>query len=379
MAGDGAIVMLNGRPFQGWLRFTVKQSFDKVTGDGMLEISDQPGNPLPADVGDTAQIILNGRPVLTGHVHEVDASHDDNSHPIRLTLRDKTQDMVDSTIGPGVEFKPPIKLKKVAEGTLKKMGLSSIKVIDNADPDEYRKGGEMPGGAIDKLGHNWLDEWAKKRQVVLTTDGKGNLVIDRNKKKRLGGYLYKSFEDDARNNVKSAKYKNSDFGRHNKHSCAGQKSQTDPDWENHGKDHAPAQSDPLSRNVREAKDSSVRSERRLHYRGGIGIEGKSPEDAAKWRANLAKARKYTYEAEVAGFACQGGQLWWPGFVIPVFDAHFQISDELFIKEVEFSQDWGKGSVTKIHCTFGDAYSDKAEGGKSRTGKSGIGSKKSGTY
>lgn len=379
MAGDSVTVLLGGSPYTGWLKVEVTQTFDQASGEGRLTISEQPGNPLPADVGDTAVIIMAGQPVLTGHVHAVHARHDFKNHEIELTLRDKTQDLIDSTIGPGHEYKPPIKLKDVATKTLNKMGLSSIKVIDNANPDEYRKGGEMPVGAIDTLGHSWLDSWAKKRQVVLTTDGKGNLVIDRNQKRRLGGFLYKSFEDDARNNILKAEYQNSDFGRHNKHSCAGQKSQNDPDWESHGKDYEPGQADPLSRNVREAKDTSVRPERKLHYRGGIGIEGKSPEDAAKWRANLARARKYNFNATVQGFTCQGGQLWWPGYVIPVFDAHFLISDELFIKEVRFQKDWSGGATTEVHCTFGDAYSDKAEAGKSRTGKAGMGTKSTGSF
>lgn len=372
MAGDSVVVILNGRPYTGWEHVEVTQTFDKATGEGTLTISEQPGNPMPAKVGDTAQIILAGRPVLTGHVHEVEADHDDKSHPIKLKLRDKTQDLVDSTIGPGVEFKAPVALKKVAEGTLKKMGLG-IKVIDNASPEDFRKGGEIPVGAIDMLGHDWLDSWAKKRQVVLTTDGKGNLVIDRNKRRRLGGFLMKSFEDSSQNNIKKASYKNSDFGRHNLHSAAGQKSTTDPDWENHDKGYAPGRAEPISNNVRTAMDSSVRPERRLHFRTGAGVEGKTPEDAAKWRANLARARKYTFNATVAGFTCQSGELWWPGFVIPVRDDHFQISDELFIKEVKFSKDWAGGATTEVHCTFGDAYSDKAEGGRSRSGRGGLGS------
>lgn len=379
MAGDSVTVVLGGTPFAGWLEVKISQSFDKATGEGHLTISEQPGNPLPADVGDTAQIILAGQPVLTGHVHEVRGSHDFKHHTIKLTLRDKTQDLIDSTIGPKVEFKPETTLKKVAEGTLQKMGLSSIKVIDKISPDAYRKGGEMPVALRDTHGFDWLDSWARKRQVVLTTDGKGNLVIDRNQRRSLGGFLYKSFEDSPLNNIQKADYRNSDFGRHNKHSCAGQKSNNDPDWEEHGKDYEPGQSDPMSKNVREATDSSVRPERKLHYKADVSTEGNSPEKAAKWRANLARARQYTFNATVAGFTCQSGKLWWPGYVIQVRDDHFLISDEMFIKEVVFHKTFKGGATTEVHCTFGDAYSDKAEAGKSRTGKAGLGAKSTGAY
>lgn len=380
MAGDSVIVMLDGVPFTGWKKVTVSQAFDKATGECSLTISPLPGNPLPADVGSTAQVILAGRPVITGHVHEVTGSHGWGEHDIELSIRDKTQDMIDSTVGPGVEFKPPIQLKQVLDGTLKKMGLSGIKVIDKANPEPYRKGGEVPVAAIDDTGFGYADQWAKKRQVVLNTDGEGNLVIDRNRKQRGPGALIKMFEDSPLNNVKKATYKNSDSGRHNKTDCHAQKSTNDLDyWESRPKGDEPAQSNPLSTKTGTATDSGIRPERKLHYRARQGIEGKTPEQAAKWRTNLARARNYTYEAEVSGFEMAPGQLWWPGFIVPVRDDHFLISDEMFIKEVTFTKDWDGGAVTQISLTAKDAYSEIDEAPKSRTGKAGLGTKPSGSF
>lgn len=377
--GDDVVVILDGVPFQGWKRVHISQSFDKATGEGSLTISPQPGNPLPADVGSTCQIILAGRPVITGSVHEVSGSHGWEDHDIELSIRDKTQDLIDSTVGPGLEFKPPVKLKQVADKTLSHMGLSGIKVIDNVGPPPYRQGGELPIATLTEYGHDWLDKWAKKRQVVLNTDGKGNLVIDRNQKKRGAGGLFKLFEDSPINNVKKASYKNSDKGRHNETNCAGQKSTNDPYWETRPKGDEPAQANPLSENVGKAKDSSVRPERKIHYRARHGVEGKTPKDAARWRANLARARNYTYEATVSGFEMAPGELWWPGVIIPVRDDHFLISDEMFVKEVTFEKTWDGGAVTTVHCTAQDAFSESDEAPKSRTGKPGLGAKKSGSF
>lgn len=379
MANDSVIVILDGAPFDGWKKVVIKQSFDKVTGEGTLTISPQPGNPLPADVGSTAQVILAGVPVLTGYVVETSGSHGWSEHDIELTIRDKTNDLIESTVGPGLEFDPPVKLKQVLDGTLNKMGLSDIKVVDNVNPETFRQGGELPIATLDEYGHPWMDRWAKKRQVTLHPDGKGNLVIDRNQKKRGAGALIKTFEDSPLNNVKTAKYRNSEHGRHNEVNCAGQKSTNDPYWETRPKGDEPAQANPLSENIGTAHDTSIRPQRKLHYRGRNGLEGKSPKDAAKWRANLARARNYTYEAEVQGFEMSPGQLWWPGFIIPVRDDHFRISDEMFIKEVEWQKDWDGGAITKVHCTAKDAFSDSDEAPKSRTGEPGLGAKKSGAY
>lgn len=375
MAGDSVNVILNGIPFAGWKKVKISQSFDKATGECSLTVSPQPGNPLPADVGSPASVILAGQPVITGYVNSTNASHDWGSHDIEFEIRDKTNDLIASTVGPGLEFKPPVKLKQVAEGTLKHMGLSDIKVIDKANPRQFEQGGELPIATLDQFGHDWLDGWARKRQVVLNTDGKGNLVIDRNQKRRGPGALIKMFEDSPLNNVEKAQYQNTDHGRHNEVNCAGQKSTNDPYWESRPKGDEPAQSNPLSENVGKGMDDSVRPQRKLHYRARHGMQGESPKDAAKWRANLARARNYTYTAVVSGFEMAPGQLWWPGFVIPVRDDHFLLADELFIKSVDFEKDWSGGAKTTVHCTAGDAYSQSDSQGKSRTRKGGLGTGK----
>lgn len=382
MAGnDDVVVLINGAPYTGWLSIDVTQTYDKATGDGKLRFSPQPGRPMPIHVGDKAVILCAGQPVMTGHVHEIESPHDEDTHELNATIRDKTQDAIDSTIGPGNEFKPPVKLKSVMDKTLKKMGLGSIQVVDEANPEEFGPT-EVPVGAVDDHGFDFFDKWTSKRQVVLGTDGKGNFVIRRNDGKKRGpGMLYKSADrDDPMNNVKKAKYKNSDFGRHNQVNVATQKSHNDMDyWESKGKDFAPGQADPLAKKWHSAKDTAVRSERKLHARGHEGHDGKSGKKNAKWRSNLARARGFEYTATVQGFEMSPGELWWPGWIIPVFDEHYDISDEMLVANVKFHKDWKGGSVTEVSVTFNDAFSESDEASPSRTAKRGIGGASSGDF
>lgn len=377
---DDVVVLINGAPFSGWVTVDVTQAYDKATGDGKLSFSPLPGQPMPIHVGDKAVILCAGQPVMTGHVHEIDGDHDDNTHALNATIRDKTQDAIDSTIGPGNEFEPPIELKDVMKKTLGKMGLGGIQVVDEAKPEKIGPA-EVPVGAVDDKGFDFFDRWAKKRQVVLNTDGKGNFVIARNDgKKRGSGMLCKMFEDSPLNNVKKAKYKNSDFGRHNQINAATQKSPNDMDyWESKGKDFGPGQSDPLSKKWHSAKDTAVRPERKLHYRGHEGHDGKSGKKGAKWRSNLARSRGFQYIATVQGFTMSPGQLWWPGFIIPVVDVHFEIEDELFITNVKFHKDLQGGATTEVTCTYNDAFSESDEAPKSRTAKRGTGGTSSGDF
>lgn len=373
MQSEEVTIVANGSPFVGWKSVEIEREFDSPVGRCTLTISEKPGDPLPLNLNDDVQVLLDGRPVVTGYGYEIKGKHNKESHGITLTIEDQTASLIDSTVGPNLEFQPEIGLKKVISGTLDNMGLSHIEVIDKVGPPAFRPGGEVPVAAIDDTGFDWLDQWTSKRNVLLNSDGKGNIVIDRNRmelKEALS--LHKGPEDDPLNNVIEADFANSLEGRHGEKRVAGQKSTNDlKHWEKRPKGDAPAQADQVSKNWGTVKDPTVRADRIQHIRGLKGIEGKTPEDAARWRANLAQARNLTYDATVQGFY-QNGELWWPGYTIPVFDYHFQISDVMFIKGVRFKKDWGGASTTGVKCTVKTAYSDKDPDSGNRSSKRGLG-------
>lgn len=381
IGAEDVIVVIGGNPFLGWTEVTVTQSFDKASGDGKVKMTEMPNDPFPAKIGDSAVILMAGQPVLTGMVYSIDAGHDDKHHDITLTLRDKTQDLIDSTLGPKVENKPPVKMADVARKTVAKMGIP-VSVIDKANPEQFREG-EVPVGDIELGGHQYLDNWAQKRQCVLNTDGKGNLVIDQNKGRAGPGLLYKSRDlDDPLNNVLKAQFKNSLQDRHNQTAASAQKSTNDKKhWESRPKGDAPAQSKPLAKHWGTETDSSVPSSRRRHFRSRAGIDHDSPKKAAKWRSNVAKARGFQYIATVQGFEAAPGVLWWHGVTIPVRDDHFLIADTLFVTQVKFHKTLKGGATTEVVCTFKDAFSEKGAsgGGGGRGSKPGIGSSPDQSY
>jgi prophage tail gpP-like protein len=264
-------VLANGIPLSGWLEVHVDQAHDKVSGQAMIKMSAQPGIVLPMHVGDSAIVLIDGQPVLTGHVHEVFGDLDISHHHNNVVCRDNTQDFIDSTVGPGLKIQPPVTLQQLITQTLGVMGLSHIGVIDNIRPDPYQQG-EQVSASIDDRGFSFIDAWAQKRQVLLHTDGKGNIVIDRNQRLRGAGYLLSTYGDDPLNNVQRSQYRNSDLNRHNLVAVNGQKSTNDKNWwESKSKGEPTAQADPLQKNWGTASCTDVRGERRLHCRGSKGF------------------------------------------------------------------------------------------------------------
>jgi prophage tail gpP-like protein len=366
-----AIVVVNGQPFAGWTATQITQSFDKASGDATLRMSPQPGVPLPIRLGDKVQVILAKRPVITGHVHRVWGDHDTGTHIVQAQLRDKTQDFIDSTIGPKLDVDPPISLAEVARKTLSVMGLGAIAVIDKVGAAPFKQG-EKVSGAIDEFGHTYVENWARKRNAVLTTDGKGNLVIDQNQGRMLAGaMIHFGLPDDPLNNVQKSMFGIDDFDRHNTHAVAGQKSPNDRKfWESRSKGDPLGQAPQMSSRYGFASDPSVRKERRRHHRAGKGSQGNSPKETAKWRANTMRAKSNEYVATVAGFTTATGELWWPGHLVPVFDYWWNISATLFLKEVTFNKEAAtpRGATTQLKFALGDAFRPQAgpSGASSRT-------------
>lgn len=375
-------VIASGGPMAGWLEVHVDQAHDKVAGQATVKLSEQPGVPVPMRLGDEVKILIDGRPVLTGYVHEFSGEHDDKHHTMTCVCRDQTQDLIDSTVGPKLKLKSPITLQQIGEQVTRTMGLNKIKVIDNIGPEPFREG-EVVSAAIDDKGFHVLDQWAQKRQVLWNTDGKGNLVIDRNRRQRApGAGLIKMFQDSPLNNVKRASFRNSDLERHNSVAVAGQKSSNDPDyWESRPKNERAGQSGPMQKNWGRAHDGEVRPERRLHARGAKGLSSGTPKKAAKWRSSAARRKGFQYTATVQGFYGAPGWLWWHGYLVPVIDEHFEIEGELLISDVRFKKTWQGGEWTELALTLPDAYTED-EGGSSsasRTSKFGAGSRSPGDF
>ena len=378
---ENVIVLINGLPFAGWEKVEAERSYDEVTGEATVTVSPQEGNPMPVQLGDDAVVIFGTRPVVTGYVYSLDSGHGWDEHKWDVKIRDYPQDAVDSTLGKRHQNKPPVKLKTVVQNTLKRAGLKHIKVIDEVDPEQFEPT-EVVVGDIDWTVFSFLDAWARKRQTVLTGDGKGNIVISRNQGKVLAGArLIKLQEDSPVNNVLSRKYSTSMKDRHGLHAAASRRSPHDKKyWQGRPKGDGGAQPGPMSKLWGVARDTAISNRRRMHFRSHQPGTGKTPKGDAEWRSNVAKARSFSYEATVQGFEAAPGVLWWPGFLIPVTDEHCQLADMLFIKSVKWSKEWEGGSKTVVTCGDKDSFKKGKGKGKrgKRSGKGGRGNPKPGS-
>lgn len=370
------VVLVNGSPFDYWTKLHFEASFETVSSELSLTLTETPISQLPINLGDDLQVFVGSRQILNGMVYKVGQGTKILDHVITVTGRDQAQNIVDSSIGPKMTFNSPIDLKKVIETTVKRMGISKVGVVDEVGPEPYKKG-EVVSGAVDELGFAFVEKWARKRGVFLNADGKGNIVIARSEGKRGVGRLHYRDNDDSVN-VKDASWEATLEGRHHLKACASQKATTDTGfWESLSKGDSAAQAKAMSSRWGKAIDTAISPERRYYFRASKGVEGKTPDDAATWKANIDRARSFTYRAVVYDVWQDAGklELWWPGFVVPVLDEHSELDQDMFVKAVTFDVDLSGGTICALDMGPPDAYKLKAEQDKAsgRASDSGMGS------
>lgn len=375
----------NGQKYDNLLSFSIKKNIEdlcgtfEITATSTDNYADNPIEPQSPVV-----IAIDDEPVVTGFVDDVEVSFSTDSHTISISGRDKTADFVDSTLD-AKTFNPPISFEELLKKLLtivgytvvsknKKVGLglastqNQISIINNYG--EIAKFTTAEGIQLrsSESAFNLIKRCAEKRQLVLNSNGNGDIVIARIGDKRSVTILQnlQGVQDSIaiNNNLKNARVNRSFQDRYHKYVI---KSMTTQGTDAGGGDSIGNEAiDPLSNNATPqsgiAYDPEVRSSRIYSAIGSSAMTASDCKKRAEWEANIRKTKSFSYSCEVFGFRQNLDQvisqnpLWFPNQLVYVLDEFAGIQDELLIKSVEFVQDLSRGSITKLELVDKNAYS-----------------------
>ena len=131
------LLKVKGTVYTNFLSATVQIRLDTLSNSFSFDAIAEDGNPLPFSLGDKCEILIDDDTVITGFIEILNVSYDANSHVISLTGRDKTGDLLDSTLRklPGISAQA-VTLKQIIENVIESLG-TDIKVIDNVNPEPF--------------------------------------------------------------------------------------------------------------------------------------------------------------------------------------------------------------------------------------------------
>lgn len=335
-------LQVNGVEYGDFIAATVEIRLDALSNTFSFNAVSSNKKPLPFKGGELCRIMVNNQPVLNGYIEIVSGSYSADSHEIAVQGRDKTGDLLDSTLGSISDLKSPITLKAVIERIVSEIG-ANIKVIDNVNPDPFKFFVDIQAPEPGDNAFQFLETLARKRQVLLTSNADGDIVITRAAGIDKGAKLQNIINAEG-NNILSASYDYDTTGRYNYYAALSSLN--------------PLYTTTPGGLVNQSSfdvDEDIRSGRVLTFVPESTMSAADCEKRATWEANIRKARGRVYSCVVQGFEYTQGQLWDVNQVVTVADDFAEIYAKMLINSVTYGFDVDNGSTTTLSIVEKNAY------------------------
>lgn len=359
-------ISINGTYIDGFISATITARFRTACRAFTIVTSNLALRSYPIKKGDQCQIIVEGQTVLDGYVFEIEGSYSADNDHIIIHGRDKTADIIDSTIDYTIfsEWKGGASLKDVCEIVIKKLGLeNSIKVIINSDTitaaDTKFPIDQYLAGQTGETCFSFIERYAQKLQILITTDGLGNLVLTRgDDQKIINATLINKINDPFNeNNVLQCRWRTSDTKRFNKYICWSQLAQAPLDFrffEGGGSESSKVAAN-LYGSSGESFDTGIRTSRQFAFTAQLPLSIQEASNRALYQANINRAMSSIYDVTVQKHTYDDVNLWAVNNVVQVYDERADINTQLLVAELTFVQSLDEGNVTKLSLLPRNAF------------------------
>lgn len=367
---------VNGKNYTDLLSYDIEKDIENLCGTFSVDATSRDDAPNPIQPNDAIVLAIDGEPFITGFVDEQEIDYGTDSHTIKISGRDKTADFVDSRLD-AKAFNPPIGFEELLKKLLvlvgyevvsrnKKIGLTTtnnqIAIINNYGVIEKFSTAENIQLKHAESAFQLIRRCAEKRQLILNSDGDGNIVIA-----GIGDTealtILQNIEGGSGNNLKNAKARFSWQERFHTYKIKSMTTQGSAGGVLFSNDTQTP--DPLANNatpqIGTAIDPDVRPTRIYSAFGSSAMTSADCKRRAEWEANIRKTKGFSYSCEVVGFRqnlsedIKKNPLWKPNQLVYVVDEFAGIEDELLIKSVSYKKELRGGSVTRLQLVDKLAY------------------------
>jgi len=356
------ILEVNSIPFTGFDGISVTRSID--TGSGVFQFSatKKQGQKFPIRVGDRVAVKLESKTVLTGFVEKRRARVTADSNVITLSGRGKIADFIDSSLQGDLSFTGTVSLKTIIERVIEDVQADlepseRIQVIDASGGIVDFNGQEIEATETDTKAFAFIEKLAKKRQVLITTNGLGNIVITRGLGRTIKTHLI-HVENGTNNNVLASELDDDHSNIFHKYIVKSA--------DNYSANPTGSVTDGEVATNRKgvSTDNAIRRSRTLVINAESASDDQTSTQRAVWKQNFERAKSRTYAATVVGFLAEkDGFVWEPNFLVNINDDVVEedgIRAQMLIKSVTYNLSNQNGATTTLEFVVKDAYSLQAE-------------------
>lgn len=333
--------LVNGKVFEQALSISVRRSLRNLVSWFDLTASADENEALPIVAGDRIEIVDDARDKLfTGFVEELSVSQSADDHTIRISGRDLAADLVDSSLKVK-SYNGPIGLEDLIKKVIGDQGLS-LSVVSEAGSLNQLKASDLVNGEVGETAFGFLEKYARHVQAVLTSNGKGEIVILR-AGPREGSFSILRQAGNEESNVLSSSIRINTSGRFRDYSC---KSQLSP---------AGKKSSILSKEIEDqggtATDKDARAGRFYEFETETSADSLTCADRAKLESNVRRAASFEYTATVQGIP-EGLGI---NRLIAARDDLCKVNSVLLVTDLDHDFDLDGGTTTTLRMSYRDAF------------------------
>jgi len=343
------ILVVNGKAYEQFTEASVSFSMDTFARQFRFLATGSGGNPLPFKGGEPCSIyideVIPKNIILKGFIDVVDITYDAKSHSIEVSGRGQTADIADSTIDT-LELTAEISLAG-AIGAVIGQFESNVSVVDLVPGLALFNIAEDQIGASGKNGFEFIEELARKRQVILNESGAGNIEITRAQTIKYEQKLQNLIYDDG-NNIKSAQVNYDLTGVYKTY--IARSSQNATALNNSGS----LDLDQVVNQSGRSTTSDVRNGRQFAFIAEKASSNDQLDERVKWESNIRRARSRIYNAVFVGHKTQFGENWVVNKLISVNDEFAGISEDMLVNSVTFIENL-EGEVVHLGLIDKNAY------------------------
>lgn len=355
---DSITIKIAGLEYTDFTHVSVTKSIETLAGSFTIKATSTPNVDFPIKVNSRCQIMIQGEQVLNGFVERLSINYEaeagSGSHDIVVSGNDRTIDLYDSTVGgnESSEFsasKNGVTLKQIAEKVLDQFNMSVIEVIDDGSLRPFKQGTVSAEYGVSCF--KFLEKYAQKRQVLITTNGDGNLVFMRAPSNIFKTHLILSKNAPSTILRGSIRYNNAKRFHEYIGSTQGNPSGISQFSTN------PKAIASVSSGKKPIFDEDIRSSRVYHFEPSFSSSQESLTDRVKWEANFRRSQSqiliYTVQGHIAK---EDSQIWRPGYRVVVNDEFANITNQtLLISSVKYEFNASGGSTTVLRLLPEDSF------------------------
>lgn len=346
---------INGVKFVDFLEYEVSQSIEDVSGSFSFTAASDGKKALPFPVGSSCRVLIDNTPIITGYVEVIQAQYDSSRHIISVSGRDKTADIIDSTIGGNVDFTGKTELKELVEYILEKSQLLyNFEVFQPGIVTDPFTESEIKSPETGDSVFSAIETLCRKRQILITANGDGNIVLTRGSTTVSTLSLYNNPNTPGLNNIKSASVTYDNSNRYNQYVVRSQNNTSSANF-------LGTQSASTATNARgRAFDEAINREGRiLNIVAEHASDSDQCEKRAIWQANINRARSLVYNPVVVGHTDRDGTPWEINKLVKVDDIYSGLVGLYLINSVLYRLT-ADGTETELSIVPFDAYTIEPE-------------------